>query len=161
MATVRARYRFTVDHFHRMAAAGVFTEDDRVELLEGEITVMSPIGDRHVACVDFLNDRFGEALRVRALVRVQSPVRLGPHSAPQPDIALLRRSADYYRAVPATPRDVFLVIEVADADVDYPDMAGPETDPLPRLPGRRSRGPSAVQSPIDTMLGGSGFAGPA
>jgi Uma2 family endonuclease len=119
MATVRARYRFTVDDFHRMAAAGVFTEDDRVELLEGEITVMSPIGDRHVACVDFLNDRLGEALRGRALVRVQSPVRLGPHSAPQPDIALLRRSADYYRTAPAIARDVLLIIEVSDTDVEY------------------------------------------
>ena len=119
MATVRARYRFTVDHFHRMATAGVFTEDDRVELLDGEITVMSPIGDRHVACVDFLNDRLGDALRGRALVRVQSPVRLGPHSAPQPDVTLLRRSSDYYRTAPATVADVFLVIEVADTAVDY------------------------------------------
>jgi Uma2 family endonuclease len=119
MATVRTRYRFTVDEFHRMAAAGVFTEDERVELLEGEITVMSPIGDRHVAAVDFLNDRFGEALRGRALVRVQSPVRLSAHTAPQPDLALLRRSPDYYRTTPATARDVFLVIEVADTSLEY------------------------------------------
>jgi len=119
MATVRARYRFTVDDFHRMAAAGVFTEDDRVEILEGEITVMSPIGDRHIAAVDFLNDRLGEALRGRALVRVQSPVRLGLDSAPQPDITLLRRALDYYRTAPATARDVFLVIEVADTAVEY------------------------------------------
>src|SRR5919198_2406401 len=86
MATARTSYRFTVDDFHRMAVAGVFTEDDRVELLEGEITVMTPIGDRHISAVDFLTDRLGEALRARALVRVQSPVRLGPHTAPQPDI---------------------------------------------------------------------------
>lgn len=119
MATVRTRYRFTVDEFLRMAAAGVFTEDERVELLEGEITVMSPIGDRHVAAVDFLNDRLGEALRGRALVRVQSPVRLGAGTAPQPDVALLCRSADYYRTAPATARDVHLVIEVADAAVEY------------------------------------------
>jgi Uma2 family endonuclease len=119
MATVRTRYRFTVDDFHRMAAAGLFTEDDRIELLEGEVTVMSPIGDRHIAAVDFLNDRLGAALRGRTLVRVQSPVRLGPHTAPQPDIAMLRRAPDYYRTAPAAARDVFLVIEVADTHVEY------------------------------------------
>lgn len=119
MATVRTSYRFTVDDLHRIAVAGVFTEDDRVELLEGEITVMSPIGDRHIAAVNFLNDRLGEALRGRALIQVQSPIRLGPHSAPQPDIALLRRSPDYYRTARATARDVFLVIEVADTVAEY------------------------------------------
>ena len=119
MAAVRTRYRFTVDDFHRMAAAGLFTEDDRIELLEGEVTVMSPIGDRHIAAVDFLNDRLGAALRGRGLVRVQSPVRLGPHSAPQPDVAMLRRAPDYYRTAPVTARDVFLVIEVADTHVEY------------------------------------------
>ncbi len=119
MATVRTNYRFTVDDFHRMAVAGVFTEDDRVELLEGEITVMTPIGHRHAAVVDFLNDRLGEALRGRALVRVQSPIRLGPHSEPQPDLTLLRRSADYYRTALPTATDVFCVIEVADTAVEY------------------------------------------
>jgi len=119
MATVRSSYRFTVDDFHRMAVAGVFTEDDRVELLEGEITVMTPIGHRHAAVVDFLNDRLGAALRGRALVRVQSPVRLGPHSEPQPDLTLLRRSADYYRTALPTATDVFCIIEVADTAVEY------------------------------------------
>ena len=119
MATVRTSYRFTVDDFHRMAVAGVFTEDDRVELLEGEITVMTPIGHHHAAVVDFLNDRLGTALRDRALVRVQSPVRLGPHSEPQPDLTLLRRSADYYRTALPTATDVFCIIEVADTAVEY------------------------------------------
>jgi len=80
LATLRTRYRFTVDNFHRMAAAGVFTEDDRVELLEGEITVMSPIGDRHIAAVDLLNDRLGEALRGRASRPRAEP---GPARTPQ------------------------------------------------------------------------------
>jgi len=119
MATVRTSYRFTVDDFHRMTGAGVFTEDDRVELLEGEITVMTPIGHRHAAVVDFLNDRLGEALRGRALARVQSPIRLGAHSEPQPDLTLLRRSADYYRTALPTAADVFCVIEVADTAVEY------------------------------------------
>src|SRR5207302_10311715 len=87
--------------------------------LEGEITVMTPIGHRHAAAVDFLNDRLGEALRGRALVRVQSPVRLGPHSEPQPDLALLHRSADYYRTALPAATDVFLVIEVAATSVEH------------------------------------------
>jgi hypothetical protein len=119
MATARTRYRFTVDEYHRIADAGVFTEDDRVELLEGEITVMTPIGHRHAATVDFLDDRLGEALRGRALVRVQSPVRLGPDSEPRPDLTLLRRSADYYRTALPTASDVFCIIEVADAAAEY------------------------------------------
>src|SRR5260370_6797371 len=97
MATVRTNYRFTVDDFHRMAVAGVFTEDDRVELLEGEITVMTPIGHRHAAVVDLLNDRLGEGLRRRAVLRVQSPSPRGPHTEPPPHPTPLRRSADYYR----------------------------------------------------------------
>lgn len=78
MRSVGATYRFTVDEFHRMAAAGVFTEDDRVELLEGEVTVMTPIDHRHAAVGDHLNERLGEALRGRVLVRVQGPVRWVP-----------------------------------------------------------------------------------
>ncbi|HXG01993.1 MAG TPA: Uma2 family endonuclease [Candidatus Binatia bacterium] len=119
MGSIGATYRFTAEEFHRMAAAGVFTEDDRVELLEGAITVMSPIGHRHAAVVDFLSERLGEALRRRVLVRVQSPVRLGPHTEPQPDIALLRRAEDYYRSAHPTARDVWLIVEVADAGVEY------------------------------------------
>ncbi len=119
MATVRTSYRFTADDFHRMTGAGVFTEDARVELLDGEITVMTPIGHRHAAVIDFLNDRLGEALRGRALVRVQSPIRLGSHSEPQPDLTLLRRSADYYRTALPTAADVFCIIEVADTAVEY------------------------------------------
>jgi Uma2 family endonuclease len=119
MRSVGATYRFTVDEFHRMAAAGVFTEDDRVELLEGEVTVMTPIGHRQSAVVDHLNERLGEALRGRVLVRVQGPVRLGTRSEPQPDIALLRRSADYYRSGHPVAGDVFLIIEVADTAVEY------------------------------------------
>ena len=118
MATARTSYRFTVDDFHRMADAGIFTEDDRVELLEGEITVMTPIGHRHNATVNFLNARLHEALLGQALVQIQGPIRLGPHNEPQPDVALLRWSADYYRAALPTAMDVVLVIEVTDTSVE-------------------------------------------
>ncbi len=102
-----------------MGAAGIFFEDDRVELIDGEIVQMTPIGSRHAACVDRLAELLRAMLAQRAIVRVQSPIRLGSHSEPQPDLAVLRRRADFYApAHPASP-DVLLVIEVADASVDF------------------------------------------
>ena len=111
-----ARRRFMVDDYERMAAAGILTEDDRVELIAGEIVEMSPIGDRHVGCVNVLADLLADLVRREALISVQNPIRLSADGEPQPDIALLRRGAP--RAVP-TPDDVLLVIEVADSSRDY------------------------------------------
>src|SRR3954471_23086945 len=89
-------YRFSVEDYHRMAEAGILGEDDRVELIEGGVVVMSPIGNRHIACVDRMAEiRFGGLAR-RAIVRVQSSIRLGDHSEPEPDLALLRPRPDYY-----------------------------------------------------------------
>ncbi len=110
--------RFTVDEYHRMAEAGILSEDDRVELIDGEIVEMVPIGSRHAACVDRLNRIFSELLERRAIVRVQNPIRLGRHSEPQPDIALLRPRADFYASAHPGPADVLLVVEVADTSSD-------------------------------------------
>jgi Uma2 family endonuclease len=111
-----ARRRFTVDDYERMAEAGILAEDDRVELIAGEIVEMSPIGDRHVGCVNVLADLLWDVVGREALISVQNPIRLSADGEPQPDIALLRRGAP--RAVP-TPEDVLLVIEVADSSRDY------------------------------------------
>ena len=97
-----------------MVDAGILSEDDRVELIEGEIVEMTPIGDAHAACVDGLGELFVERLRSVAITRVQGPVRLGLRSEPQPDIALLRRRADRYRTGGPGPENVFLLVEVAD-----------------------------------------------
>ncbi len=110
--------RFTVDEYHRMAEAGILSEDDQVELIDGEIVEMVPIGSRHAACVDHLNGIFSELLERRAIVRVQNPIRLGGHSEPQPDIALLRPRADFYASAHPGPADVLLVVEVADTSSD-------------------------------------------
>lgn len=77
------RYRFDVDEYYAMARAGIFTEDDRVELLDGEIIEMSPIGRRHAQCVDRLNRVFSRRCADRAVVRVQNPIRLARRSEPQ------------------------------------------------------------------------------
>ena len=122
MAMPLLRRRFTVEDYHRMARAGILTEDDRVELLEGEIVEMTPIGSRHAACVDRLTRLLTSALRDRVIVRVQSPIRLSQHSEPQPDLALLRPRPDFYVRAHPGPEDVLLVIEVAEASAE-PDRA--------------------------------------
>lgn len=114
-----ARRLFTVDEYYRMAEAGVLGPDDRVELLEGEIVTMSPIGNRHAGCVNALNQIFTSRLAGRAVVTVQNPVRLDTHSEPQPDVCLLRPRADSYRSAHPRPRDVLLLVEVSDTTQEY------------------------------------------
>ncbi len=111
--------KFTVEEYHRMAESGILTEDDRVELIEGEIIEMPPISSAHAGCVDRLAMRLMEGLGRRAIVRVQSPIRLGERSEPQPDVALLRPRADFYAAAHPGPADVLLVIEVAEHSGAY------------------------------------------
>jgi Uma2 family endonuclease len=119
MSVEIARHYFTADEFERMAERGVFPEDARLELIEGEIIEMSPIGKRHAACVDALNWWLNRKAGEGAIVRVQSPILLGSFSEPQPDIALLKRREDFYRDALPTPADVLLVVEVADTSVEY------------------------------------------
>jgi Uma2 family endonuclease len=115
-ALLEKRY-FNVDEYYRMAEAGVLKPDDRVELIEGEIIKMSPIGSPHAACVSRLNDLLQTANRSNAIVAIQNPVRLSEFSEPVPDIALLKRRKDYYAARHPGPADVFLLMEVAQTTV--------------------------------------------
>ena len=119
MSVQVARRYFTVEEYHRMGAAGIFTEDDRVELIEGEILQMSPIGSRHAASVNRLNAKFNNLLADRAVVSVQDPILLNDFSEPQPDIAVLTRREDFYADALPTAKDVLLVVEVADTTVAY------------------------------------------
>lgn len=118
MAVHVLRRRFTVSEYHRMVEAGIFGEDDRVELLEGEIIQMSPIGSRHSACVARLTALLAR-LHGQAIVWVQNPVALDEHSEPQPDIALLRFREDFYAQRLPGPEDVLLVVEVAESSARY------------------------------------------
>lgn len=102
-----------------MAAAGLFGEDDRVELVEGEVIDMAPIGSRHAACVDRLTRLLVSRLGERAIVRVQSPVRMGDLSEPQPDVAVLAPRGDFYAAAHPGPADVLVVVEVADSTLGW------------------------------------------
>ena len=119
MSVQVARRYFTVDEYHRMGEAGVFSENDRVELIEGEILKMSPIGSRHAASVNRLNMLFNNLLGARAIVSVQNPVVLNDFSEPEPDLAILKRRDDFYAEALPSPTDVLLVIEIADTSVAY------------------------------------------
>jgi len=115
-----ARRQFTVDDYYRMAEAGILGEDDRVELIEGEIVQMAPIGSRHAAVVDRITTLFAHlAATKEVIIRIQSPIRLSDLTEPQPDVTLLRPRADYYSGGHPTGADVLLLIEVADSSLDY------------------------------------------
>lgn len=120
------RKRFTVTEFQRMVEAGILQEDDRCELLNGEIVQMVAVGRKHAAKVNRLNGLFGRVLNNTIIVSVQNPVELGAFSQPQPDIALLRWQDDYYESAYPTAEDVYLLIEVADSTL--------ETDRAVQLP---------------------------
>jgi len=119
MAVPLVRRRFTVDEYYRMAEAGIFSEDDRVELIEGEIVEMVPIGSRHAGYVGKLTRVFSSRVGEAAFVWVQNPVRLSAYSEPQPDLALLRPRADFYTSAHPGPEDVLLLIEVAESSLEY------------------------------------------
>ncbi|MBI4634787.1 MAG: Uma2 family endonuclease [Candidatus Rokubacteria bacterium] len=112
------RRRFTRGEYHKMGEAGILSEDDRVELIEGEIVRMSPIGRHHAFSVTTLTHVFVTGVGDRALVSVQNPVALSEDSEPQPDVTLLRRRPDY-REVDVGPEDVLLLVEVADTTLNY------------------------------------------
>ena len=118
MAIVLKTHRFTVDEYHRMGEVGIFSEDDRVELLAGEIVEMSPIGPLHASTVGRLTALFSAQLGREAIVWIQNPLLLGAEdSEPQPDVALLRPHPDFYARAHPEAQDVYLVIEVADTSL--------------------------------------------
>jgi Uma2 family endonuclease len=110
---------FTVEEYHRMAEAGILSEDDRVELIDGEIIKMSPSGSRHVACVNRLNAVLTSAIGRAAIVSVQNPFAVNDYSEPQPDIVILKPRNDFYAHSLPTAQDVLLIIEVADTSLSY------------------------------------------
>jgi Uma2 family endonuclease len=113
------RKRFTTGEFEQMSAAGVLAEDDRVELIEGEIVEMSPLGPQHSACVTRLTELFYELKNPNVTIRVQEPIRLGDYSAPQPDVVVASRRDDRYAKGHPEPEDVLLLIEVSESSLTY------------------------------------------
>lgn len=117
MATEPVPWRFTVDDYHRMVEAGILGEDDRVELVNGEILEMSPIGGRHVACVNRINRILIEHLGDAAIVSIQNPIRLGEYQEPEPDAAVIR-DRPYGDQLPSAD-DVLLLAEISSTSLSF------------------------------------------
>jgi Uma2 family endonuclease len=113
----RTRRLFTIQEYDKMVETGILTKRDRVELIDGEVVEMSPIGDAHAACVSNLTHLLIGLVGEDARVWVQGPVRVPPRSKPQPDLALLRPRS--YMRGGAAAADALLFIEVADASLRY------------------------------------------
>jgi len=114
-----AKYKLNSAQYHLMAEAGIFDHVQRVELIEGEIVEMSPIGRKHCACIASLQEYFHSNLGLQAIIWTQSAIRLSDQSEPQPDLVLLKRRKDFYRANLPSPSDILLIIEVADSTISY------------------------------------------
>lgn len=119
-AIAPARHKLTVHEYHQMADAGIFNEDSRIELIDGDLIDMSPLGQGHAAVVNRLTRALVMAYGDRAIVSIQNPVRLSLVSEPQPDVAILRCRDDFYdTGEPPGPADVLLLIEVADSSLRF------------------------------------------
>jgi Uma2 family endonuclease len=113
-----AKHRFNVEEYYRMAETGVLRPGARVELLDGEIIDMSPIGPFHGGVTIFLTEFFSATAKHRWVKAVQTPVRLNDHSEPQPDLMLLKPPATRYRKRHPRPEDVFLLVEISDSSLE-------------------------------------------
>jgi Uma2 family endonuclease len=112
-------HAITADEYLRMGEAGVFSPEARLELIEGEIIEMAPIGSPHAGAVNVLTRLFVQLAGDRAVVSVQNPLVLGDRSVPQPDLVLLRSRADNYSRTHPAATDVLLVVEVADTTLAF------------------------------------------
>lgn len=113
------RLKWNVRDYERLIETGFFGEDERIELIAGELVTMPPISSGHSGHVKRLNRVLAKKLGERAIVGVQDPIRLDDESEPQPDFSILKPRADDYTESHPTPSDVFWLIEVAETSVDY------------------------------------------
>lgn len=119
MAVEVSRRRFTADEYQAMGRAGILGEGDRVELIDGEVLAMSPIGPPHIGTLSRLTKLFLQRAGDTATVQVGGSVRLDDYSEPQPDLVLLKARADFYASALPGPSDVLLVVEVSQSSLAY------------------------------------------
>ena len=116
---IQLEYRLlTVEDYHKMIRAGILSQNDQVELLNGQIIKMSPIGSQHAACVEKIDELLKVLLKGKASVRAQNPVILGDLSEPEPDIAIVKRKENYYADGHPQSDEIFLIMEVADSSLE-------------------------------------------
>jgi Uma2 family endonuclease len=113
------KHRFSVEAYHRLGELGAFGEDDRVELIDGEIFETTPIGTRHMGHVNHLTRLLYEKVSDTTTISIQNPVCLGDDSEPEPDLAVLEHRDDAYASMMPVADDILLLIEVADTSVRY------------------------------------------
>src|SRR5438105_11623750 len=113
------RYKLTVQDYHKLGEAGILAEDSRVELIDGELIEMAPVGGPHMGTVNRLNKMLVLAVGDHGVVSVQNPVTLPPYSEPQPDFTILRPGAGMPASGVPQADDVLLLIEVADTTLRY------------------------------------------
>jgi Uma2 family endonuclease len=118
-AFIPPRTRLSADRYQKMVATGVLTKYDRVELIEGEMLDMAPIGTQHSAITSRLNELFVLAVSRSSTIVSGGPVNLGEFSEPQPDLMLLKRRADFYSGKIPEAADVLLLIEVSDTSLAF------------------------------------------
>lgn len=118
MSQILDTYRFSVEEYHRLGEVGILGENDRIELLDGELLIMSPIGKRHAKAVRNLNQLFARRVGNHCVVDCQNPFILSARSEPQPDFLLLRPEMLESDELPR-PEDIFLLLEVADSSISY------------------------------------------
>jgi Uma2 family endonuclease len=114
-----SRHRLTARDYHLMSERGILRPDARVELIEGEIIDMAPIGSRHAGAVERIADLLRAAAAKRFMVRTQQPVVLDEYSEPEPDIVLVPWRADYYSSAHPGPSEALLIVEVAETSVRH------------------------------------------
>jgi len=117
--TLTTAKRFTIEEYHRLAELGFFHEDDRIELIRGEIMQMAAKGTPHTTCCRDLLEALAGLVAGRAKLQCQDPIVLPSNSEPEPDFAILRKRADNYLSAHPNPSDVLLVIEIADSTLKY------------------------------------------
>jgi Uma2 family endonuclease len=113
------RHKLTVSDYYRMGDAGILHEDSRVELIEGELIDMSPIGSWHAGIVTQLASVLTMAAGTKAIISSQNPIHLNDHCVPQPDLMVLKPRLDFYKSALPDSSDVLVLIEVADSSIDY------------------------------------------
>jgi len=118
MAVTLAKRLISVVEYYKMAEVGILQPEDKIELLNGEIIKMSPIGSLHAGYVNIIDELLSDALSKKVHINIQSPVRLGAFSEPEPDLLILKRRKDHYLTRLPRPEDVYLLIEVADSTLE-------------------------------------------
>jgi Uma2 family endonuclease len=116
---VATRRKFTIDEYHQLVDLGFFTENDRIELIRGEIIEMAPKRTPHSVCNSLLWKQLYELVGKQAEIRVQEPITLLSNSEPEPDVVIAKKKADNYLSAHPVVEDIILIIEISDSTLQY------------------------------------------